>query len=172
MEETGIIRRLDALGRIVIPREFRKLNRIEVGDPLEMRAFKNGEIVLRKVDVSAKLKSIGEMAIETLSMQTSLAVAICSGDKWLCAGSHAKALANSPLSDKMKHEVEKGGKAVLSCEQMGINLPFRSAFAFPVIGENGAYGALVAFKNEALTDTEAALVANATFFTAKSIQNF
>ena len=172
MEETGIIRRLDALGRIVIPREFRKLNRIEVGDPLEMRAFKNGEIVLRKVDVSAKLRSIGEMAIETLSEQTSLAVAICSCEKWLCAGSHARTLTGRTLSEKMVREVEKGGKTTLSCEQVGIEIAFRSAYLFPVIGDNGAYGALVAFKNEALTDTEEALVASATIFTAKSIQTF
>lgn len=172
MEETGIIRRLDALGRIVIPREFRKLNRIEVGDPLEMRALTNGEIVLRKVDLSAKLKSIGEMAIETLSLQTSLAVAVCSTEKWLCVGSHTRSLAGKPLSDTMRTEVEEGGKSTLSCASAQIELPFQSAMLFPVIGENGAYGSLVAFKNEALTDTEAALVGSAAIFTAKSIQNF
>ena len=48
MKATGIVRRIDDLGRIVIPREVRKSLRIKEGDPLEIFITKDGEVVLKK----------------------------------------------------------------------------------------------------------------------------
>ena len=48
MKATGIIRKIDDLGRIVIPKEIRKSLHIREGDPLEIYIEKDGEIVLRK----------------------------------------------------------------------------------------------------------------------------
>ncbi len=172
MEETGIIRRLDALGRIVIPREFRKLNRIEVGDPLEMHARNNGEIVLRKVDVAAKLKSVGELGLETLAAHSSLVVAVCGTEKWLCALSHARSLSGRDLSETMRAAVEEGRRTTVTCEHAGLDVAFSRAFLFPVIGESGVCGSVVAFKNEDLSELESALVGSITLFVAKSLQTF
>ena len=83
MEQMGIVRRLDALGRVVIPREFRKLNRIEVGDPLEIRALANGDILVRKVDLSAQLRSIGAIALSSLAPHTHNTVGVCTPEEWL-----------------------------------------------------------------------------------------
>lgn len=47
MKATGIIRRIDDLGRIVIPKEVRRVMRIKEGDPLEIFTTPNGEIVLK-----------------------------------------------------------------------------------------------------------------------------
>lgn len=54
MQTNGIIRRIDDLGRIVIPREYRRLYSIEVGDPMEISA-KEGEILIKKVDTAHAL---------------------------------------------------------------------------------------------------------------------
>ena len=48
MKATGIVRRIDDLGRIVVPKEIRKVLRIREGDPLEIFTGKEGEIVLKK----------------------------------------------------------------------------------------------------------------------------
>ena len=48
MKATGIVRKIDDLGRIVIPKEIRKNLRIREGDPLEIFIEKDGEIILRK----------------------------------------------------------------------------------------------------------------------------
>ena len=48
MRSTGILRKVDELGRIVIPKEIRKNFRIREGDPLEIYVEKNGEILLKK----------------------------------------------------------------------------------------------------------------------------
>ena len=48
MKATGVIRRLDDLGRIVIPKEIRRTFRIREGDPMEIFTNRNGEIILKK----------------------------------------------------------------------------------------------------------------------------
>lgn len=48
MRATGIVRRVDDLGRVVIPKEIRKTMRIKEGDPLELFTTKDGEIVFKK----------------------------------------------------------------------------------------------------------------------------
>lgn len=57
MRATGIVRRIDDLGRIVIPKEIRKKFGIEEGAPLEIFVNKD-EIILRRCDVSIGLKEI------------------------------------------------------------------------------------------------------------------
>ena len=57
MKATGIVRRIDDLGRIVVPKEIRKVLRIREGDPLEIFTGKEGEIVLKKYSPMADLHS-------------------------------------------------------------------------------------------------------------------
>lgn len=47
MQATGIVRRIDELGRVVIPKEVRRALRIKEGDPLEIFTTREGEIVLK-----------------------------------------------------------------------------------------------------------------------------
>ena len=49
MKATGVVRRIDDLGRIVIPKEIRKTLRIKEGDPLEIFTDKEGEVILKKI---------------------------------------------------------------------------------------------------------------------------
>ena len=48
MRETGIVRRIDELGRVVIPKEIRKTQRIRTGDSLEIYTDGNGEVIFKK----------------------------------------------------------------------------------------------------------------------------
>ncbi|MDR0425846.1 MAG: AbrB/MazE/SpoVT family DNA-binding domain-containing protein [Clostridiales bacterium] len=66
-EKKGIIRRIDDLGRIVIPREYRKLHGIELGDPIEITALGTGEIVLKRVDLGEELVKNAGRILETVS---------------------------------------------------------------------------------------------------------
>ena len=56
MKATGVVRRIDDLGRVVIPKEIRKTLRIKEGDPLEIFTDKEGEVILKKY------KPIGELS--------------------------------------------------------------------------------------------------------------
>ena len=48
MKATGIIRKIDDLGRVVIPKEIRRTLRIREGDPLEIYTDREGEVILKK----------------------------------------------------------------------------------------------------------------------------
>ena len=48
MKATGIVRRIDDLGRVVVPKEIRRVLRIREGDPLEIYTGNSGEVILKK----------------------------------------------------------------------------------------------------------------------------
>lgn len=168
MEEMGIIRRVDALGRIVIPREFRKLNRIEVGDPVEMRAMADGEIVIRKVDMSAQLKSIGAIALESLALHTDKAMGVCSPEKWL-EFSGRNPFATDELPDAVASAVKQTKSSVIECKPQDGEAVAKYMGVYPVCGDAGAYGAIVVFSDVAPTASEKALFETVVAFAGKGL---
>ena len=66
MRATGIVRRIDALGRVVIPKEIRKTLRIREGDPLEIFTAKDGEVILKKYSPIGELNEFSQEYAETL----------------------------------------------------------------------------------------------------------
>ena len=77
MRTTGIVRRVDDLGRIVIPREFRRAYDIGIGDPMEISADENGVITLKRVDMGAEFKRAADTAAEFLSEKFGWTVLAC-----------------------------------------------------------------------------------------------
>ena len=61
MKATGIVRRIDDLGRVVIPKEIRRTMRIREGDPLEIYTGSDGEVILKKY---SPINDLGEFAVE------------------------------------------------------------------------------------------------------------
>ena len=60
MKATGIVRRIDDLGRVVIPKEIRRTLRIREGDPLEIFTDRDGEVILKEVLPNFRARSIRE----------------------------------------------------------------------------------------------------------------
>lgn len=60
MRATGVIRRIDDLGRIVIPKEIRRNLRMREGDPLEIFTDRGGEVILKKYSIMAGLTSLAK----------------------------------------------------------------------------------------------------------------
>lgn len=58
MKATGIVRRIDDLGRVVIPKEIRRTLRIREGDPLEIFVDREGEVILKNIPLSANWESL------------------------------------------------------------------------------------------------------------------
>ena len=70
MKATGVVRRIDDLGRVVIPKEIRRTLRIKEGDPLEIFTEKDGGIILRKYSPIGELNEFAAGYAETLSKTT------------------------------------------------------------------------------------------------------
>lgn len=85
MKATGIVRRIDDLGRIVIPKEIRRTMHIREGDPLEIFVG-SGEIVFKKYSIMGDLESFVAGYADTLHKDLSLPVAICDHEHIIASG--------------------------------------------------------------------------------------
>ena len=66
MRATGIVRRIDELGRVVIPKEIRRTLRIREGDPLEIYTDRDGEVILKKYSPIGEMSSFAKDYTESL----------------------------------------------------------------------------------------------------------
>ena len=85
MKATGIVRRIDDLGRVVIPKEIRRTMRIREGDPLEIYTDREGEVIFKKYSPIGELASFAAQYAETLHKTCSLSVVICDRDAVIAA---------------------------------------------------------------------------------------
>ena len=67
MKATGIVRRIDDLGRVVVPKEIRRVLRIREGDPLEIFTDKDGEIVLKKYSPIGELSAFAQEYVDAIA---------------------------------------------------------------------------------------------------------
>ena len=90
MKATGIVRRIDDLGRVVIPKEIRRTLRIREGDPLEIFVDRDGEVILKKYspinEFGAFAKEYGEALYDSLGS----AVLICDRDEIIVVAGGSK----------------------------------------------------------------------------------
>ena len=80
MKATGIVRRIDDLGRVVIPKEIRRTMRIREGDPLEIYTDNDGEVIFKKYSPIGELNSFATQYAETLHKTGEISVLICDRD--------------------------------------------------------------------------------------------
>ncbi len=107
MKATGIVRRIDDLGRVVIPKEIRRTMRIREGDPLEIYTDREGEVIFKKYSPIGELSAFAGQYAETLHKTCGLAVAICDRDVVIaCAGIPRREYTEKPLSDALESVME------------------------------------------------------------------
>ncbi len=108
MKATGIVRRIDDLGRVVIPKEIRRTMRIREGDPLEIYTDREGEVIFKKYSPIGELTGFAAQYAETLHKICSMAVLICDRDAVIaCSGVSRKEYADKRLSDELEGIMEK-----------------------------------------------------------------
>ncbi len=99
MKATGIVRRIDDLGRVVIPKEIRRTLRIREGDPLEIYTDKEGEVIFKKYSPIGELSAFSTMFAETISKNCMLGVIITDKDNIIAtAGVQKKDLYEKRIS--------------------------------------------------------------------------
>lgn len=107
MKANGIVRKVDGLGRIVIPREFRKLHKISLGDPMEISCMDNGEIVLKKLDMTLTLEELAFPALEALREASGGTVLVSNTSNWIGGkGELASEYEGKELPDDIKKRLE------------------------------------------------------------------
>jgi AbrB family transcriptional regulator (stage V sporulation protein T) len=90
MKATGIVRRIDDLGRVVIPKEIRRTLRIREGDPLEIFVDRDGEVILKKYSPIGELGDFAKEYAESLSEGTGHIVMISDRDNIIAVSGASK----------------------------------------------------------------------------------
>lgn len=107
MKATGIVRRIDDLGRVVIPKEIRRTLRIREGDPLEIFVDRDGEVILKKYSPIGELGDFAKEYAESLYESTGHITLISDRDSLIAvAGASKKEYLDKPISSLIENSME------------------------------------------------------------------
>ncbi|MBO5045328.1 MAG: AbrB/MazE/SpoVT family DNA-binding domain-containing protein [Clostridia bacterium] len=123
MKATGIVRRIDELGRVVIPKEIRRTLRIREGDPLELFTDRD-ELMLKKYSPIASIERFSEGTAKSLGELSGYLAVICDTDTVLHAhGSGKRALIGKTVSDKLTQIMQERRSYLANLSEGGDIVP-------------------------------------------------
>ena len=173
MKATGIVRRIDDLGRVVIPKEIRRTLRLREGTPLEIFTDREGEIILKKYSPMVELAAFAVQYAEAMAQSTGLMVCITDRDQVIAvSGGPKKDYLQNAITERMTITAVKEDKnfiTVVSEEPEGTT----AQVVVPIICEGDAIGAVVILGREPRTrfgDTEVKLAATAAGFLGRQME--
>lgn len=177
MKATGIVRRIDDLGRVVIPKEIRRTMKIREGDPLEIYTNAGGEVIFKKYSPVGEMTEFAVQYAESLASGTRLSVLICDRDRCIAAaGISKKETVDKPISEELESIMESRRSAVFTGEnaakaidgfdgKMMVAVPILSA------GDVGGAVALLANSQKSVADeADISLASVAADFIGKQIE--
>ena len=182
MKATGIVRRIDDLGRVVIPKEIRRTLRLREGTPLEIFTDREGEIILKKYSPMMELNAFAGQYADAMAQATGLMVCITDRDQVIAAAAGAKKeLLRKPISRPLEHVIQEratvqAGKddrnyVEVSAEDMeGVT----AQVVTPIICEGDAIGAVVIMSREPrakFSEGELRLAATAAGFLGRQMES-
>lgn len=107
MKATGIVRRIDDLGRIVIPKEIRRTLRIRESDPLEIFTDREGEIILKKYSSIGEMNSFAKQYADSLAQVSGKVAVIADRDRYIAVSGGMKTLLNKHISKDVENKMER-----------------------------------------------------------------
>ena len=158
MKATGVVRRIDDLGRVVIPKEIRKVHRIKEGDPLEIFTDKEGEIILKKYSPIGELTEFAGSYAETISKTTGHITCITDKDTVIAVSGGAKKKKKKKSLSKQLEEVMENKEVFKSKDNDEIAIPitqnegrewiYNSQVIYPIISDGDVIGSVILLSKE------------------------
>lgn len=105
MKATGIVRRIDDLGRIVIPKEIRRTLRIREADPLEIFTDREGEIILKKYSPIGEMATFARQYAESLAQVSGHGAVIADRDQFIAAAGGYKAMLGKSIGKALEEKM-------------------------------------------------------------------
>lgn len=181
MKATGIVRRIDDLGRVVIPKEIRRTLRIREGDPLEIFTDREGGVILKKYSPIGELSEFSREYAESLQQTIGNIIVVCDKDSIISVSGAAK---KEYVDKKISMELEKimeGRKAIVLGEgsEKVISLyddennKYSAQVMAPIITQGDAIGAVLILSVDPGTkfgDLELKLAETAASFLGKQME--
>lgn len=150
MKATGIVRRIDDLGRVVIPKEIRRTLRIREGDPLEIFTDREGEVILKKYSPIGELGTMAKQYSESLAQTMNCTVCITDTDQVVAAaGGGKKELQDKYISKEMEQILQQRGQILARSDSREFVKIAQAEFDFleevicPILCEGDVIGSVV-----------------------------
>lgn len=169
MKKTGIVRRIDNLGRIVVPKEIRSTLRIKNGDNLEIYLDDNENIVLKKFSIIDKLCELSESITSSINLLTKSTAIITNNDKVLAiSGKYKKEIENADISSEISNMVDMHiGKDIKITEEKGYSGYY---LILPIILTGDKLGNLIILSEKEITEEEKIIGKITTSFLIKYVE--
>ena len=180
MKATGIVRRIDDLGRIVIPKEIRRTLRIRESDPLEIFTDREGEIILKKYSPIGEMNTFAKQYAESLCQVSGHVALIADRDQFIAISGGVKSILGKSLSRELEEKVNnresliasKGDKNFIPLTQEG-NDEFLHEAISPIICEGDVIGVVALISNNEKTrmgEVEQKLIQSASGFLGRQME--
>jgi len=152
MKATGIVRRIDDLGRVVIPKEIRRTMRIREGDPLEIFTDREGEVILKKYSPIGELSDFAQEYAESLQQATGHITCISDKDNIIAVvGATKKEFMGKRLSKELEKMIHDKKASLLETNESTVNIvedqegesPFTSQVIASIVTYGDAIGAVI-----------------------------
>ena len=158
MKATGIVRRIDELGRVVIPKEIRRTLRIREGDPLEIFVDREGGVILKKYSPIGELGDFAKEYAESIHQSVGHIAVICDRDAVIAvSGAGKKELLDRPVNEAVEQllvnrtrinaSAERGEKLIPIIAD-DASLSFTAELIVPIISSGDAIGAVILLSKE------------------------
>ncbi len=178
MKATGIVRRIDDLGRVVIPKEIRRVLRIREGDPLEIYTDHDGEVIFKKYSPVGELHSFASSYAETLNKSCGLSVVITDRDAVIASAglpkreyleSKLSADADSLIEARALYTWREGEKPLFINSQTSAHI----SVLVPILLDGDIIGSVATLTNGEVTptETEIKLIQTAAGFLSKQLED-
>ncbi|AGK99757.1 stage V sporulation protein T [Desulfoscipio gibsoniae] len=185
MKATGIVRRIDDLGRVVIPKEIRRTLRIREGDPLEIFVDREGEVILKKYSPIGELGDFAKEYADSLHEALGHISLIADRDAIIAvSGAPKKEFLNKPISNAIEKVMEERKAVVIN--NPGIDphyvdcmiiedgeCKYTAEVVAPIISEGDPIGAVILASREPnvnMGELELKLAETAAGFLAKQME--
>ena len=184
MKATGIVRRIDDLGRIVIPKEIRRTLRIKEGDPLEIYTDREGEVIFKKYSPIGELQAFAREYADTLQKTSSMPIFICDRDEIIAvSGASKKEYLDRRISKELEEIVEsrslyvrRGGNEAVALTNDGGSHYVNCAM--PILSEGDVVGCVISANSfdsprvDGISEeTETKLIQTAGIFLGKQMES-
>jgi len=161
MKATGVVRRIDDLGRIVIPKEIRKTLRIKEGDPLEIFTDREGQVILKKYSPIGELSEFATEYAETLAKTTGHIACITDKDTIIAvSGGSKKEFLEQNISKDLEKMIDDK-EVYISKENNDRSIPIKqndnkermvnAQVVYPIISDGDAIGSVILISKDANT---------------------
>lgn len=178
MKATGIVRRIDDLGRIVIPKEIRRSFRIREGDPLEIFTDAEGEVIFKKYSPIGELSNFANQYAEVLHKSGGLPIAIMDNDHVIAAsGISKREILERRITRNIEELMENRAIHISTSKVPPINaiegFSRKANVVYPIIYGGDVSGAVALIEdesNELPSETDIKLVQVAAAFLGKQME--